>query len=260
MMKKSACIEMLSPKIDFYDRFKTAKESGFKSVEFWTWQEKDVIRIKNICEELELEISSISGDESYSLCDPKHYDKYMEFAIKSFEVAKNLGAKCCVMHSNALGEGGVVIDHYDNLSSATKYAQVYKGLSNLVPYAEKAGVRMVIEPLNAFLDHKGNFLVNTYDAVDIIKIVNSPYCKVLYDIYHMQIMHGNIIETLRSCIDYIGHIHVADVPGRHEPGTGEINYRAIFDELKTLNYTDYIGYELSPKDLYEDAVKAIMAF
>ncbi len=259
-MKKSSCIEIFTPQVDFYDRFKIAKDSGFNAVEFWTWQEKDISKIKNTCENLGLEISSISGDQDYSLCDPKHYEKYVEFAIKSFEVAKEIGAKCCVMHSNALGEGGVVLDHYNELSDATKFAQIFKGLQTLVPYAKKAGIIMVVEPLNTLVDHKGNFLKNTYDAADIVRIVDSPYCKVLYDIYHMHIMHGNIIETLRSCKDAIGHIHIADVPGRHEPGTGEINYRAVFKELENLKYDGYVAYELSPKGLYEDAVKAVMEF
>ena len=92
------------------------------------------------------------------------------------------------------------------------------------------------------------------------RLIGSPRLKLLYDVYHMQINEGSLCDNISSYIDQIGHIHVADVPGRHEPGTGEINYRKVFDHLESAGYTGVIGYELFPKTSTAEAVKAIMSY
>jgi len=96
-------------------------------------------------------------------------------------------------------------------------------------------------------------------ALELIKQVGSPRLKVLYDVYHMQIMEGNLIATMEANIAAIGHIHVADVPGRHEPGTGEINYTSIARMLRANGYQGAIGLECVPSGRSEDAVKAFAA-
>ena len=120
--------------------------------------------------------------------------------------------------------------------------------------AGEGGVNLVLEALNTRIDHAGNALFTTKDSVNSIKKANSPYVRILYDVYHMQIMEGNVINTLAANIKDIGYIHIADVPGRHEPGTGELNYENIFGALESLGYNGYIGFELFPK---YDSKKAI---
>ena len=92
-----------------------------------------------------------------------------------------------------------------------------------------------------------------------MRAVDSPRIKVLYDIYHMQIMEGNVIQTLTGNLDVIGHVHVADVPGRHEPGTGELNYANIFKALREAGYDKYVGFELDPTVASEEAMAACLA-
>lgn len=245
---KSACIEMIFTEVPFEDRFKLAKESGFEYVEFWSWKDKNIDEIKELCSKYNLKVASFSGDKDFSMVDKKEKDNYIEFATKSIEVANKLNCPNLVIHSNALGDGGIVLNSYRDISSYEKFANMYDVLKTLAPAAEKNKVTFVLEALNTKVDHVGNFLAYTKDSVNLIKMVNSAYIKVLYDIYHMQINEGDIISTLNKYIEAISYIHIADVPGRNEPGKGEINYANVMKELNKLNFNGVIGFELSPSE------------
>lgn len=245
-MKKSVCIEMVFTELDFYERFKAAAEAGFEYVEFWGWDDKNLEKIKVLCEELGLTIASFSGDKAYSLVDLNHVGSYIEYVKKSIDAAKYLKCNNLVIHSNALGEGGLVVDHYTGLSNNEKFGVMVKTLTALAPIAESGNVTLVLEALNTHSDHIGNFLAYTKDSVAAIRIVGSSHIKILYDIYHMQLMEGTLIDNIQEFHSEIGYIHVADAPGRMEPGTGEINYHNVFKALVNINYSSYIGFELSP--------------
>lgn len=260
MLRFSANIEMLGNQVDFYDRFSLAKNSGFDAVEFWTPEGKDLPRIADLSKKFSLPISSLSGDGSdYSLCDDSHRKGYIEYARSAMDAAILVGSPLIVLHSNALGEGGQVVNSYDDHSTHRLYMNMALTLSLLAPLAEKAGITCVLEPLNVHVDHKGNLLRTIADAVEVVKAVGSPSVKVLYDMYHMQIECGNLLSVFAQNQEYIGHIHIADNPGRHEPGTGEINYNTIISGLDTLGYKGVVAFELSPLSTYESAVESIMA-
>ena len=103
-----------------------------------------------------------------------------------------------------------------------------------------------IEPLNPQDNHANYYLNRTSEAFDIVREVASPFVKVLFDIYHIQIMEGNLIDTIRKNIASIGHFHVGDVPGRHEPGTGEINYANVFRAIRETDFRDFVALEYMP--------------
>lgn len=245
-MIKSICIETVFTEVPFEERFQLAKQSGFDYIEFWTWQDKNIEQIKFLCQKYHLKIASISGDQNFSMINPNESEQYISFIEESTKVAEYLGCGYLVVHSNALGEGGIVLNNYNEISNYTKFTTMYNVLKNLVPIVSKAKITLVLEALNTKIDHAGNFLAHTKDSVELIKMVNSPYIKILYDIYHMQIMEGDIISTIKKYIDYIGYIHIADVPGRQEPGTGEINYYNVMQTIKSLNFTGVVGFELYP--------------
>ena len=230
-MKRSACIDALYGEIPFLDRFQAAKDDGFDAVEFWGWPEKDLNAVKEAAEKAGIPICGFNGDADLSLIDPDQTEAYMEYLEKSCETAKFLNAPCVTIHSNGLGDGGIVINHYDNLS---------------------------LEGLNITTDHVGNFLKYTQDAAEMIRLIGSPKLKVLYDAYHMQINEGCICDTIRNYGDTFGHVHIADAPGRHEPGTGEIYYPRVYKALEEVGYDAYVGYELFPATTTAEAVKAIM--
>jgi hydroxypyruvate isomerase len=111
---------------------------------------------------------------------------------------------------------------------------------------EPHGVTLIVEPLNTLVNHKGYYLHHTAEAFEIVREVASPNVKILFDIYHVQIMDGNLIDIIRKNIASIGHFHVGDVPGRHEPGTGEINYTNVFHAIRETGFRDFVAMEYGP--------------
>jgi hydroxypyruvate isomerase len=257
-MRKSVCIEMVFTEAPFEDRFRLAKESGFDYIEFWTWKDKNTKQINELCRAHDLKIASFSGDQEFSMIDGGQREDYISFVEASIKTAQFLNCDHLVIHSNALGENGVVIDPYLHVSDVRKNEVMFDVLKSLAVIAEAANITLLLEALNTVVDHPGNFLMSTKDAAEVIRVVNSSNIKILYDIYHMQIMEDNLIDTLKSYIDAIGYIHVADVPGRHEPGTGEINFTNVMTVLKELDYDGFVGFELEPERDSTTAARAIL--
>jgi hydroxypyruvate isomerase len=257
---KCACIETLYTELPFSARFEAAKNDGFEFVEFWSWTDKDLATVRERAAASGIKINGFNGDADYSLIDPSHKEKYLDFLKRSVDAALKIGARSVTIHSNALGEGGKVINHYTGLSDTVKKCSMFDALLECADIAEQSGIGMNLEALNVVTDHAGNFLVHTGDAAEMIRLTGSPGLKTLYDVYHMQLNEGNLCGNISAFIDQIGHIHVADVPGRHEPGTGEINYVRVFAHLEKAGYNGCIGYELFPKTTTADAVKAIMSY
>ena len=178
-MKKSLCIEMLFTEVPLEDRFRLAQESGFEYVEFWSWKDKDIRMIKELCQTHELKVASFSGDQAFSMVDENQKHDYIEFVKESIAIAKFLKCNHLVIHSNALGENGVVIDHYDSLSHRQKNTVMFDVLKTLAPLAEETKVTLALEPLNTIVDHAGNYLNSTKAAAELIELVNSPFIKTL---------------------------------------------------------------------------------
>lgn len=257
-LRKCACIDTLYTELEWKDRFLAAKKDGFDAVEFWDWRIRDLNETRKAAEEAGIAISGFNGDAEYSLVDPKHKEKYLEYLAQSMEAAKRVGASSVTIHSNALGDGGIVVNHYDDLSDTVKLCAMYDTLLECVKLADREGINLNLEALNITTDHVGNFLKYTQMAAEICSLIGSPRLKVLYDVYHMQINEGCICDTISKYAKQMGHIHVADAPGRHEPGTGEINYKKVIRHLEECGYTGYVGYELFPLKDTKTAVKAIM--
>ncbi len=257
---KSACIEPMYSEIPFLDRFQAAKDDGFEFVEFWGWTDKDLDAVKAAAEKANIGISGFNGDADYSLIDPTHKEKYLDFLRKSVAAAQKIGAKSVTIHSNALGDGGVVVNHYTELSDTVKLCSMYDMLLECAKIAEESGIAMNLEPLNITTDHVGNYLATTRMAAEMTRLIGSPMLKVLYDVYHMQLNEGSLCDNIKAYADQLGHIHVADAPGRHEPGTGEINYARVFKALEDCGYTGRVGFELFPETTTANAVKAIMSY
>ncbi|MCI9511199.1 TIM barrel protein [Oscillospiraceae bacterium 50-60] len=258
VFQKSACIEPMYHELPFLDRFQAAKDDGFAFVEFWSWTDKDLDAVRAAAERAGVGIAGFNGDAELSLIDPSQKAAYLAFLRRSVEAAKKVGARSLTIHSNGLGEGGAVINAYDELSGTVKLCAMFDTLKECAKLAEESGVLMNLEPLNITTDHAGNFLTSTRMAAEITRLIGSPMLKVLYDAYHMQLNEGSICDNIRAYGDQFGHIHVADAPGRHEPGTGEINYAQVFRCLEETGYAGLAGFELIPKTTTAEAVKAIM--
>ena len=258
-LRRAACIDALYGELPFLERFRAAKDDGFDAVEFWSWTDKDLPAVKAAAERAEIPICGFNGDAELSLIDPDQRAVYLAFLRRSVKAAQFLGAASVTIHSNGLGEGGAVIHDYRELSHTVKLCALFRGLEDCARIAEDSGVSMNLEPLNVKRDHVGNFLQTTRMAAELIQLVNSPKLRVLYDAYHMQLNEGNLCGTIRRYAGTFGHVHAADAPGRHEPGTGGIFYSAVYRALEESGYVGLVGYELFPLRTTAEAVRAIMA-
>ena len=259
MIKSSVCIEMVYTEVPFLERIDKAARAGFDAIEFWNWDNKDLPALKAAVEEAGIGIASFQANLGGTLIHPEQRDSFVSSIAQSLEKARELGSSGLFLLTDELAEDRSVRFQYPELSAEEKYESVLEGLGLIAPLAEKAGVTLVLEPLNSQVDHVGYFLDSSATGFELVRAVDSPYIKLLYDIYHMQIMEGNIIQTLTGNQDVIGHVHVADVPGRHQPGTGELNFANIFGALRDAGYEKYVGFELDPTVPSEEAMATCLA-
>ncbi|MCR9264949.1 MAG: TIM barrel protein [Flavobacteriaceae bacterium] len=165
--------------------------------------------------------------------DTELREKFLKEIQESVEVAKRVNAKWMT----------VVPGHIaPRLNMAYQTTNVVESLKRASDILEPHGITMVLEPLN-FRDHPGLFLSESPQAFSVCKSVNSPSCKILFDIYHQQIQEGNLIPNIDACWDEIGYFQIGDNPGRNEPTTGEINYKNVFKHIHSKGFQGILGME-----------------
>lgn len=235
MASLSVCVEMVYDDEPFYERITRAAEAGADGVEFWDWRAKDLERIAETAGTAEIPlVGCVAGG---TLTDPNATDEAVETMRKSIETAEALEIPTLIATTGP---------DQDGLDQSTQHDAIVAALSKVAPDAESAGVTIVLEPLNTAVDHPEYFLETSAEGFEIVDEVDSPNVQLLYDIYHQQVTEGNVVQSITENIDRIGHFHVADVPGRHEPGTGELNYENVIEAIDSTEYDGYIGCEFSP--------------
>ena len=259
-MKKSICIEKIFLEYDFYARFAKVAEAGFQYVEFGYWPGRDISRIKAECDKHGLTVTTFSADFKASLIVPEDRAEFVDYVAKSIEVAKKLNCKNLVIHSQAMDDTGKFTHDGSGLDEVVKLYSAALTAQDAAKLAEKAGVTLVLEAVNN-ISKPGYYMTTSNFTGNLCKVVGSPNLKILYDIWHMQQMEGNMVTNLRKYGDVLGYIHVGDCPERHEPGTGEINFdkikHVVFDELGM----DIVwGFELDPEISSADCVEKLKAF
>mgnify|MGYP000474713853 CR=1 FL=1 len=220
-----------------------AADLGADAVEFFDWEGADLDAVERVCDERDIAVAGILAAGAGSNIDDRSapamtnpYDREQAVADveRSLEAAGEIGADCLILTIGP-DQGG--------FDRATQRRALETVLEEVAPTAEAEGVTAVIEPLNTVVDHPGYFLTASREAFDITRSVGSDRVQVLFDIYHQQITEGDVIRNLTENIDQVGHVHVADNPGRLEPGTGEIAYANVFDALDDAGYDGYVGLE-----------------
>lgn len=248
-IKLSACIEMIYHQVpEFPERIARVADCGLQAFEFWGWKNKDLDAICAKAKETGMTLAGFCCENVGALVDPANTCAWVEGAKESILKAKEVGAPTLIVTT-----GNEMAD----VSIWAQHDSIVSGLRGIAPFAEDHGITLVLEPLNIAVDHKGYFLSSSAEGFDIVRAVNSPNVKLLYDIYHQQITEGNLIATITANIDLIGHFHVADVPGRNEPGSGEINYANVFKAIRETSYDRYVGLEFRPTGCSRDALEAV---
>ncbi|MFC6632871.1 hydroxypyruvate isomerase [Microbulbifer taiwanensis] len=244
MPKFTANLSMLFTELDFLDRFKAAAEAGFKGVEYLFPYDYSVEQINqrlkaNGLEQVlhNLPAGDWAAGERGIACHPDRVEEFREGVDKAIEYATALGCKQvnCLAGIKPAG-----------VSEQQARQTLVENLRFAADKLEAAGILLLAEPINT-RDIPGFFLNGTEQALDIFDQVDSDNLKLQYDIYHMQIMEGDLAPTIEKHLARIAHVQLADNPGRHEPGTGEINYPFLFQHLDRLGYQGWIGCEYKPK-------------
>ncbi|MBU3607080.1 hydroxypyruvate isomerase [Polynucleobacter nymphae] len=243
MPQFAANLTMLFTEAPFLDRFEKAHNSGFKAVEFLFPYPFPATEIQKKLGQygLKLVLHNLpAGDwdagERGIACHPDRVEEFRMGVAKAIEYAKALGVpqlNCLAGKAPAGVEKKLL---HDTFISNLKYAAAE---------LKKVNLKLLIEPINTF-DIPGFFLSTTQQALDIIQEVAADNLFVQYDIYHAQRMEGELCNTMEKNLSKIGHIQLADNPGRNEPGTGEINYAHLFKFLDRIGYSGWIGCEYKP--------------
>jgi len=178
-----------------------------------------------------------------------HRDTFLKEVTESIDIAKRVGAKWMTVVPGHVDKR----PHFDYQT-----AKVVETLRMAAKLLEPHGLVMVLEPLNTLRNHPGMFLTSSPQAYLVCKAVNSPSCKILFDIYHQQITEGNLIPNIDTAWDEIAYIQVGDNPGRNEPGTGEINYRNVFKHIHGKGFTGVVGMEHGNATRGRDGERAVI--
>lgn len=234
-------IEMWFTKLPFMDRIRAAAALGFPAYEFWPYEphRERLDEIRKLNDQLGIACAQFTAwGFKPGMNEPKNHDAFVKKMDEACRVAKRLDCKLMTV---------VAGDDVPGVSQDHMHENVTRALKDAVPTCEKHGITMILEPMNIRVDHKGHCLYGSADALRICREVNSPFCKINWDLYHMQISEGDLCGHLKEGFDQIGYLQLADHPGRNEPGTGEVHYNRVLKQAYDLGYRGFVGLECRPK-------------
>jgi hydroxypyruvate isomerase len=247
----AACAEMLWRDRPMEWRLRRLTELGFQAG-IWNWQAHDLAML----EVSGAVFSSMTGYVRGRLADDAGAEELLVTARQSIDVGKRLNVARLNLHGTGLGEGGLPVMPCEIVTGAM-WLKARDTLSRIADLGAAHGVTFMIENLNLQVDHPGVPFARVEDTLALVSSLNRPELRLNLDLYHVQIGEGNLIEWCRKCQPWIGEIQVADVPGRREPGTGEINYPGVARALNAMGYRGPVCMEAFASG---DADAALQAF
>ncbi len=220
---------------DFCDALRNIAELGYDAAETYEWKHLDLDAVKKTIDETGVELLSMCTT-NFKLTSPEHRELWLNGLRESCEAASKLGVhKLITQVGQDTGE-----------PREKQHESIVAGLKAAAPILDEYDVTIMIEPLNLYVDHPGYYLWSSAEGFDIIREVDHPRVKLIYDIYHQQIMEGNIIPSVTNNLDLIAHLHAAGHPGRHELQFGESDYKNIIKAIDAAGYTGALGLEYRP--------------
>ncbi len=240
------------------EKLDLAAQAGCDSVELvgehLAWSPAESVAIRKRAESLKLGMDTISAmpnwsKEPVSMVDPAQRPAMLKEVERQIGFAKDLGIpQLLLMSGNEL----------PGRSFAEQYASMLEGCQRAGELAAKAGVTMIIEPLNNKVNHKGFFMSNCVDGLRMVKETGNPHVKLLFDVYHEQVQLGDVIRGIQAAAKDVTVFHVADNPGRHQPGTGEMNWTNIYKAIAATGYQQYVTMEyLAQGDQRQVLIQAV---
>lgn len=234
-MRLCVPIPFFFPKESFSEAVHKVKALGYDAVELYSWKELDLSEARRVCEETGVEFISMSASGS-CMTDPAFRTAWLDGLKESCEAARKAGVRRLI----------ATVGDDTGAPREAQHDSILQALESAKPILEASGVTIMIEPLNTLVNHKGHYLWSAAEGFEIVHEMNHPRIKMVYDIYHQQIMEGNIIPSITNHLDCIAHLHSAGHPGRHELQYGENDYKVIFEAVEKAGYTGACGLEYSP--------------
>ena len=222
-------------KLDFCEAIDRIADLGFDAIETYDWSKLDLDAVRAKCEKRGVELLSMCTTE-FRLTDESYRQAWLDGLKVSCEAANRVGAKRLITQ----------VGNDTGAPRAKQHENIVTTLKMAAPILEKAGVTIMIEPLNTLYNHPGYYLWSAVEGFEIIREVNHPLVKLIYDIYHQQVMEGNIINNITQNLDIIEHLHSAGHPGRIELQFGENDYRYIWKKVDEAGYKGACGLEYGP--------------
>ena len=233
--------------MDFCEGLRRVKALGYDAAETYNWKGLDFDAVRRTCEETGVELLSMCTSE-FRMTDPTFRQAWLDGLEESCQAANRMGVKRLITQ----------VGQDTGAPREQQHAAIVETLNQARPILEKSGVTIMLEPLNTLVNHPGYYLWSAVEGFEIIREVNHPLVKLVYDIYHQQVMEGNIIPNITKNLDCIAHLHSAGHPGRNELQYGENDYNVIFAAVDKAGYTGACGLEYRPLMDPEESLREAM--
>ncbi len=230
----------------FEEKLEAAARAGIQSVELVAehvnWTDQDIARIRKLARSLKLGMDTIIatpdwGKRHVSMVDPAEREGFLADVKQAVVFAGQLEIPQVILMSG---------NEIAGRTHAEQYASLLEGAKRAGDLAGKGGVTLIVEPLNSLVNHKGFFLNNCVEGLKLVKEVDNAHVKLLFDLYHEQVQLGNVTRTAVAAAPWVAVYHVADNPGRNDPGSGEMNYANIYKAIQKSGYRGYLTMEYLP--------------
>ena len=233
----AVCAEMVFRNLPIEERVHRIHDLGF-AVEIWDWTSKDLQALASTG----AKFTSMTGYVEGDLTESDGSQRLLRTAEQSVAAAATLGNPTLNLHGTGLDSQGLPVRPVRSVTTAM-WDKAVQTLSRIADLGEREGVVFALENLNTAVDHPGTPFARAADTRALVQAVDSPHLRMNLDLYHAQIGEGNLVQLVRDSIEWVGEVQVADVPGRCEPGTGEIHYPAVAAALHEAGYTGVVGME-----------------
>ena len=242
----------------FEEKLGKAARAGMQSVELVTeylhWSDADTAKYKSLAQSYGLGMDALLGQPDWTrrpvtMVNPADREAFLGDVRDAITWAKKLGVAQIIIMAGNVQPG---------MSREAQHASMVEGGKRAADLAAAAGVKLILEPLNSKVDHKGYFLTSCKEGLEVVKEVDNPYFRLLFDIYHEYVQNGNPIPTINEAVSYVAVFHVADAPGRHDPGTGQMHWDDIYKAIGKTGYAGYITMEYRPiGDEVDSLIRAV---
>ena len=240
----SVVLDILGGTIDW--EIEIAAKAGCQSMQmlaqYATWSDADVARVRKLCQSYRIHLHALLAQADWkkrpvSIVDPGHREGFLADVRRAIAYARKLEISQIIVTSGLSAAGK---------SHEEQYASLTEGIKRAADLVAEAKFTLLIEPLNSLVDHAGCFLTSCVEGLKLVREIDHPNVRLLCDIYHEQVQRGNVIRTLTESAPLVPIFHVADNPGRNDPGSGELNFPNVYKAIQNTGFTGYVAMEYRP--------------